>query len=519
MIRRLILSVAMILGIAIPFAALGGRASAQNNASPVAGASLALPGVTTRLVATGDVKFSGLAEPRLQLEQIDLSSGNELAEHEATGSELIVVAAGAVDIADSFGFSSSYAAGESVSIAAETAYTLAASDAEEARVYRLAVVGTEATAGSSNAGASPVAEESSMLIDAPIKVSRSEVTIFLAELSWSAGTSSGQLDHSGPLGVYVETGSLKIVSPSGITGNVKAGKSVVLPASAPLIASNGGNGEAVALVAGVSLAPDALLVPFIPTPTPTATSTSTATPTPTATATYTATATSTPSPTPTVAPTNTAIPTSTPSPTATPVPVKPGSTLYKATKAKEYEKLTMSGGWQIFQSMIVNNGSGGIITLPYAPPVADYKFEVDVQPVKGRERVYLQARDGMVSAVFTYYDNSLYAVSFLIGDKTVGEKVYPEIRGGDWHKLGLEVSGNQVKAYIDGKLINSNTDNRLISGGSGGQVTLTAGNNQQVNVKNFKITAGGGSSSGGDQSADDSDESSSAIVPKSGTSG
>lgn len=271
MVRRVGIAALVILGIVLSGVQAIRPSAAQS--SPPSATLADLPGTSTLLAAVGEAKLSVVANPHLRLERIDIPGGSALSDHVAAGPELLAVISGAVDVADNFGFANAYATGSNATIAAATVYSLSNSATTAASVYRVSVAGDEAPTAASPAGGTPVSPavvKSSVLIDAKIpKLSRSRSTIFLMELSWRAGASSGRLDHTGPIGVYVEKGSLAIVSPSGITGNVAAGAGVMLPATAPLIASNSGGGESIAVIFGVSSSPDALLSPFVPTPTKT----------------------------------------------------------------------------------------------------------------------------------------------------------------------------------------------------------------------------------------------------------
>lgn len=111
---------------------------------------------------------------------------------------------------------------------------------------------------------------------------------------------------------------------------------------------------------------------------------------PTATFAPTATATNTPVPEPTSTPTATLVSTSTatpaPTPTSTPrppttTPMPPGTVLYEADESGGFADWELSGGWLLFQGMLVNDGGGGVLTVPFQPGTADYAVELEIQLV------------------------------------------------------------------------------------------------------------------------------------------
>lgn len=294
-------------------------------------------GVQSALIGQTDVDLSGMAGPTLRLERIDLPAGSTDATHTAAGNEVLYVVAGAIAIADGFGFATETTAGQQLVFNAGTSYDLAQSGDAPTTVLRLRIADANeppasVAAPAVSTEASPVAAEPTVttLIDQPVENLGSDATIFLARAVYKPGANSGEQAHSGPLGVYVESGALTALSPSGVEGQLKVGAAAVLPASVSLIARNAGAEDSVVYLAGVTEPGDALVEVITPTPLPTMTPTMTNTPLPTNTPTQTPvppTPTRTPVPptaTATLVPTNTTVPTNTlvptPKPTNTPKP-------------------------------------------------------------------------------------------------------------------------------------------------------------------------------------------------------
>ena len=294
----------------------------------------AAPGVDSAVLGQADVSELP-ADARLYLEQIDLPAGSTM-EHSGVGGEVIHVVEGTVTLADEFGFASQLAAGTSTGLNQATNYSLSATDAS-AVVLRLSLAPSAAATASpgeaspvpaASPAASPVVSlvavstdaadpTSQALIDFPVgDAGAGPWTLFLADATWQAGSELAPQLHDGPIAI-LPTGpdGLTITSPSGMQGVVQPGQAVLLPPTAPLIASNSGIGIAEAWIVGlVESSGEALLYEAVPTPTatiePTATKIVTPTPVPT----------ETPIPTATLAPTETPIPTATSTPTEIPTP-------------------------------------------------------------------------------------------------------------------------------------------------------------------------------------------------------
>ncbi|MGI8483991.1 MAG: hypothetical protein ACR2OU_06985 [Thermomicrobiales bacterium] len=285
------------------------NARAQDAATPAVQTTpwlFTAQGVKSTILASGQVDSLSSAS-RLRLERLQIPAGATVDSHDAAGPELLAAQDGTVTVTDNFGFSSTLEAGQGSLLAAGSSYHLENKTTAPSNVLRLMVTDSDtqspalASPVTASPEASPVAISSTVtvLFDQPIKDFPSgPVQLFLATGTWQTGASSGKQEHSGPLGLYVDAGSLSVTSPSGIKGQVGNGKGVVLPASAPLEAMNVGDGPSTALLAGVVEASGAFMSEITPTPAPS------------------------PTPSPTTVPTNTPVPTptNTPAPTPTPSP-------------------------------------------------------------------------------------------------------------------------------------------------------------------------------------------------------
>lgn len=258
----------------------------------------------------------------LVLQRISLPSGTALENHQSASPELLYIENGTVIIADSFGFETQASAGTGLSLIAGTEYQATNSSGEPVTFLRVGFGLGRATVDSSE-DASPVAVASpaatpvvdtvsiTNLVESPIDPSVvPSGVLFLSQVTLEPGSTSGPQANSGALGIYVESGTLSARSPSGLEGQVAAGKAVGYPMPGEVVVGNSSADDAVLLVAGIAPAAGngSFLAEVAPEPTPTTEPTATHLPTPT------------PEPTPTIEPTATLPPTPTPEPSPTPIP-------------------------------------------------------------------------------------------------------------------------------------------------------------------------------------------------------
>jgi quercetin dioxygenase-like cupin family protein len=294
-------------------------------------------GVDAPILASADVDGASLTETVLLLERIELPAGASLPEHTAASVELLFVESGEVSIADNFGFTSVASAADDLILASGAMYTLSNEGRAPVALLRTSLAAgldgaanqddsptqRVATPDPATSKATPVEQDDveagsvTTLADFPVnEVPEGNVAFFLAQATFAPGAESGEQGHAGPIALYIESGTLAVQSPSGLVGGLGEGQAVILPESAPLVASNDGRDEAIIFIVGVVAADGQLMAEVTPVPEPTPS------PTPS------------PSPTQTPVPSPTSIPSPTPEPTATPEPTQvPTPTPFPTTAA------------------------------------------------------------------------------------------------------------------------------------------------------------------------------------------
>ena len=239
--------------------ALSPDAFAQETSPPL----FAAPGVESAVLGQADVSALP-ADARLYLEQIDLPAGSTM-EHAGVGGEVIHVVEGTVTLADEFGFASQLAAGDIDRVESGDEllprghrFERCRAEAESGAVRgcncihrrNIACPGSVASRvagrqpgggidrrrGPGNAGLDRLSGRGCRCRSMDALPGRSDLA-------------SGKFDlppqlHDGPIAI-LPTGpeGLTITSPSGMQGVVQPGQAVLLPATAPLVASNGGIGQ------------------------------------------------------------------------------------------------------------------------------------------------------------------------------------------------------------------------------------------------------------------------------------
>ena len=506
---------------------------AQDDSTPFAGSSpvgtstdnlFVAEGIDAPISASTDVDELTVSDPHLVLERIEIPATADSTTHTAAAPELLLVEDGELSFEDGFGFSSTVDADEQLAINADASYTLFNDSDDSVSVLRLSLTSPEAEStqgtpvSTGQRGATPVpADSAEVLIDRSVDALPSTAaTMFISQATLAPGSESGEQGHAGPLGIYVEDGILSVQSPSGAAGQLKPESGVVLPENASLAASNEGDVEAVVLLVGVVESGPSLVTEVTPEPTATLAPTATTPPT------------QTPLPTATTAPTQTPLPTATVASTATtaptPTPTMPvaGTILYKADTSGGLEALDAGAGWNLVDGMLVSDGtSGSTVYAPFDPNgLADYAIEAEIQFVRtnGPRGFSLLGRSGDSGSVSLYAFcgyrgfNSItcderhqgVALSILDAndpDQTSsselgnGREVYTPgdtlaaqqfTDDGDWHTYRLELDGNQIRGLIDGAIVLTTQDNRLLDPGL---AALAVREETQINVRAFRVIA------------------------------
>jgi hypothetical protein len=230
--------------------------SAQGEAEAPAGDQLfSAEGVEASVLARAEIEQLD-PDSTLLLELIELVPGTEMPLRETRSPELFFILSGTVVFHDNFGFVSAVEAGTDVSLNADIQYTIANPEREPGRFLRLRL------AAAGDAGATPdAAPATGGTITALARVSLQDLPLdrarmYLGRARFGAGADSGDQAHTGPIALFIQSGALDILSPSGLVGTIGAGQAVSLPPATPLRASTGGT-EAVAFIAGVSGSDDA----------------------------------------------------------------------------------------------------------------------------------------------------------------------------------------------------------------------------------------------------------------------
>ena len=156
--------------------------------------------------------------------------------------------------------------------------------------------------------------------------------------------------------------------------------------------------------------------------------------------------------------------------------------LYEADASGGLDEWDVSGGWQHFQGMLVNDGADSSIVAPYEPSLSNYAIEAEIQVVNFGRSFGLILRDGAVQA--TAYGGG--AASITVEGKESQYEGWPQDR--EWHTYRLEVQGNTARFLVDGSPVTEMSDNRLLSG-TGGSVGLWVDGGFQLNVRSFKVIA------------------------------
>jgi hypothetical protein len=204
-------------------------------------------GVETQMLASANAEALSTAAPRLLLERLVLPAQAIMPTHTAALPELMFVERGEVSIEDSLGFSTTILSGRSLSFNTEAVYELENTGSTDASVLRLSLAVADVLPEDIGGG-TPVVTLSK--VDVQILIDRevesfpyTPVTLFIAEGVFQAGAETGEQQHVGPLGIYVTEGTLSVLSPSGVEGQLDAGTGLALPGDAPLVAQRDGAGR------------------------------------------------------------------------------------------------------------------------------------------------------------------------------------------------------------------------------------------------------------------------------------
>lgn len=167
---------------------------------------------------------------------------------------------------------------------------------------------------------------------------------------------------------------------------------------------------------------------------------------------------------------------------------------------------TWTGGssdWVTHNGIVYNDGtnttsesSGPTLVAPCQPGVANYALEAKIQVThpSGCFGLVLRATSGQngwqgyragTCGPDSYPSNTAYIQAY--GDNDPLVKV-PFTSNTNVHTYRVEIKDTSIKLFIDGNLIDSTTDNRLLTVASGEEVGLYSVSTQ-IQVTSFKVTA------------------------------
>lgn len=423
--------------------------------------------ITVDELASGDVPAAASAPVSISLDRVTLPSKAGLPVRQIPTVEILYVEKGTLTVADGLGLSSSLAAEKSVVLRPGSSYTAINDGNSDVSYLRLSFVATSpaatpvtATATEASAGA-VVTSLAAFDLDA---VPASPSTIFLDRATWKSGSDSGAYTQNGPIGMYTESGTLTISSPSGIDGQLEKGKAVLLPADQPLRTRNDGTDDAVALMFGVIPTNDSAI---------------------TASA---------------VAVGSAPGDSGTPGVSAGDENVA-GTILYQADASGGFEEWSHAGGWVTVSGTLVNDGSNenyNFTAAPFTAPGSDYAVEAEIQWARGGRTFGIVARGGNeegYAAGFSPRCSGYGAATYLWtvsrdGDERCESIAYLEgAVDTNWHTLRLEVQGNAIRVFLDGAKVIETTDNRFLTSG----VVGVWSNGAQVNIRRFTVISLGDS--------------------------
>ena len=268
---------AAVIALTVGFGALS--VLAQSGGTDADRQLFTVAGIDAPIVAREDI---AALDPgaTLLFERIALPPATELPVRTTTSPELYYVQAGEFSVQDDFGFGTTVPDGTALTLKPGTTVTAGNEGSEAATVLRLRISdGAAAEEGSAVQEATPSGQAgatTTLLIELPLEDGAAGASqMYLARATFAPGATTGEQGHTGPVGVYVESGTLSIASPSGFEGTIGAEQGVVLPADMPLRAS-AMDAEVVVVLVGVGpdegpfaevvAAPEPTVMPTAPGP-------------------------------------------------------------------------------------------------------------------------------------------------------------------------------------------------------------------------------------------------------------
>lgn len=183
-------------------------------------------------------------------------------------------------------------------------------------------------------------------------------------------------------------------------------------------------------------------------------------------------------------------------PQPSPIPTSPGSVLYQADWSSGLNGWDGFSDWSALGGMLVCAGQDATTSVGAVAPVDvssanGYAVEADIQllrynPADGSFGLVVRVQqngDGYGFGATT--DGTIVLATHQIGVSPTTLDSKPFNPGSDWHRFRLEVSGNNLRAFVDGSLALNSTDNTFVAGDSVGLWSSGA----QLNIRQFTVTA------------------------------
>lgn len=444
-------------------------------------------------LASGEVPSSADSPGAISLDRIVLPAKAGLPVRQVPTIEILYVEKGTLTVADGLGLSSALPAEKSVHLRAGSSYTAINDSADDVSFLRLSFVGEISAATPGVAASTQVSAKAVVTSLASFDVATmptSPATLFLNRATWKSDADTGTYIQNGPIGMYTESGTLTITSPSGIDGELGEGKAVLLPADQELRTRNDGNDDAVALLFGI-----------VPANGPATTAVAGA------------------------AVESQADSLGTPSTGSdTMTSTTAGTVLYQVDANGGFEQWPAGSGWTAVGGILAGDGSvvsdGDndakndkpiVIAAPFSAPVPDYAVEVEVQWARDGSSYGIIVRGGddggywigggmahncsndaertWLPAVWVglpQWDRApCYDRDARIKDKNAIAVNNDVALDTDWHTYRIEVQGNAIRVFMDGTKIIETSDNRYLTSGQIGFFSVGS----QVSFRNLTVTA------------------------------
>jgi hypothetical protein len=183
-------------------------------------------------------------------------------------------------------------------------------------------------------------------------------------------------------------------------------------------------------------------------------------------------------------------------PQPSPIPEGPGSVLYQADWSKGLNGWSGSGDWSTLGGMLVCGGRDATASVGAVAPVDvssanGYAVEADIQllrynPADGSFGLAVRGQENGNGYGFgATTDGTIVLATDQNGvlQDTLDSKPFDP--GSNWHRFRIEVSGNTLRAFVDGSLVLNAIDNTFVAGDRVGLWSSGA----QLNVRHFIVTA------------------------------